>query len=65
MVSISDSVATRGSEVVGNTSVDISTEIAVVDCLGVFDRVLVIVRSGSLRIGELVIVVNLGGLDVV
>ena len=69
---MSDSVATRSSEVAGNSLVDTAIvrfsarviKVTVMECLGVIDRDLIVVGSGS-RIGELATVVNPGRLDVV
>ena len=63
---------TGNPEVAGNSVVEAAvdrlpamvTKVAAVECLGVIDRVLVIVGDGS-RIGELATVMNTGGLDVV
>ena len=69
---MSDSVATRNSEVAGNSLVDTVIvrfsvrviKVAVIECLGVIGRVFIVVGSGS-RFGELVILVDAGGLDIV
>ena len=69
---MSDFVATRSPEVPENSLVNTVIvrfsarviEVAVIGCLDVISRVLVVVGSGS-RTGELVTLVNAGGLDVV